>query len=469
MFPQSSQGYQRMTARLLPYLALLIGAFVLLSRQSPVEASAASTMPAHVQQAVSPLAATPALSATVPLRATPVISAQNEISKLPPFVYETSFTNLSQTFIPNALIGITYKAGVAQPFDVAALNQMKAKMPANLCQSSPDEFACMKKREQYWLSNEQVGIRRDHAALSIPVAANYTVVLTDVVGTGGGGWASYIYAEYIPALNQHHVTVAYYEGKNEILINAKTGETTVLPYVPVISSDHKRFVTAGQMYGSPLNVQIWNTQRPHLNLEADMSIENLGDQRATKITWVDSTRARIDTADSSNQITGTIMLDLSPQGWQVNYNGQKIYAPALHPQSIVNSSTVFGIDTVGVGKRVYTDRAYKFKTVPTVVNGQQYLLFANNNMRNTDANYVQFTLAQPATIYVAFDIQASELPGWLHDGWAPTPDILSTDDVVKLRLYKKTFATGDEVSLGGNWMLPASGVRSHYLVVVVPN
>ncbi len=470
MFPQSSQGHQRVTARLLPYLALLIGAFVLLNRQVPVEASTKSTMPAHVQQAVSPLMATPGLSATVTLSATSVISPQYEISKSGPVLYDRAFIKARKIFMPIALGGVTYKAGTTKPFAAAAFTEMQAKMPVNICLHITVDADCVRTREQYLLRQGELGITRAEGKLSIALSDLSTIVLTDVVGADASQAVSYLYLEYMPAVKQHRVLIAYYESADQLLINAETGETTVLPYAsPMLSPDHKRFVATNQVKDAYLNVQIWNTQRPHLNLEADLIIENLGQQEPTKISWVDATQTRIETIEPSNQITGLITVTWSAQGWQAAYNGQKIATPVLHPQSIVNSSTVFGIETLGVGKRVYMDRAYKFKTVPTAVNGQQSFLFANNNMRNTEADYVHFTVAQPATVYVALDIEASELPGWLKDGWTPTPDILTTDDVVKLRLYKKTFDAGDEVNLGGNWAPPASEIRSHYLVIVAPN
>src|SRR5215212_4109234 len=134
MFPQSSQGYQRMTVRLLPYLALLVGAFVLLDWQMPVEASTTGPLPAHGQQAVSPLLATPALSTTAPLSATSVISAQSEISKVVPIAYDRAFIKARKIFMPIALGGVTYKSGTTKPFDAVAFAQMQAKMPANICQ-----------------------------------------------------------------------------------------------------------------------------------------------------------------------------------------------------------------------------------------------------------------------------------------------------------------------------------------------
>lgn len=477
MLPQSHLRSKRIAQPLCLGLAFLfLCGFMLFNRSLRVEAST----PPHLftaRQATSPLVATPVISTTVvsttvPAAATSLVITQNKSAQIIPVVYDLAYTNNDMIFMPTALSGIAYKLGATKPFDAVGFTQWQAKMPSNICQNTPHYFECTQKHEQY-LSDGQLGISREPDKLSIALSENSTVVLTDVVTADGTKWVSYVYNEYLPLLHQHHVSIYYYEGADELLINDKTGETTVLPYSSiVISPDHKRFAVASQTYEAQLTVQIWNAQRPHLNLEADMSIEipwSVGYLRPTKVTWVDWATVRIDTVEPTSQITGTIMIALSPQGWQATYNKLKIYAPALHPGSLTNPYTVFGVDTVAVGKRVYSDRTYKFKTVPAVVNGQQYLLFANNNMRNTDADYVHFTPARPATVYVALDIEASELPGWLKDGWMPTPDILTTDDVVKLRLYKKSFDAGEEVTLGGNWAPPASEIRSHYLVIVAPN
>ncbi|MCX6050169.1 MAG: hypothetical protein NT075_34155 [Chloroflexi bacterium] len=482
MLPQSHLRSKRIAQPLcLGLVFLFLCGFMLFNRSLRVAAST----PPHLftaMQATSPLVATPVISTTVvsatapsttlPAAATSLVITQNKSAQIIPVVYDRSFTNNDIIFMPTALSGVAYKLGATKPFDAVGFTQWQAKMPSNICQNTPHYFECTQKRERY-LSDGQLGISREPDKLSIVLSENSTVVLTDVVTADGTKWVSYVYNEYLPALHQHHVTIYYYEGANELLINDKTGETTVLPYAsPLVSPDHKRFVMASQYYEFQLTVQIWNAQRPRLNLEADMSIEippSVGFLQPTKATWVDSTNVRIDTIESASQITGTIMLALTPKGWQASYNGQPIKAPVLSPQSVLNPVSVFAVDTVAVGKRVYSDRTYKFKTVPAVVNGQQYLLFANNNMRNTDADYVHFTPARPATVYVALDIEASEFPGWLKDGWTPTPDILTTDDVVKLRLYKKAFDAGEEVTLGGNWAPPASEIRSHYLVIVAPN
>jgi hypothetical protein len=117
-----------------------------------------------------------------------------------------------------------------------------------------------------------------------------------------------------------------------------------------------------------------------------------------------------------------------------------------------------------VGGKVYRDRDYRFLEVPDVLNGAAQFLFSNSSMEVATESYLRFRLYQPATLYVAIDAEAGALPGWMNDGWEAIDDVIVTDDI-PMRLYKRTFEPG-KVTLGANWMPPASGVRSHYLLFV---
>lgn len=77
--------------------------------------------------------------------------------------------------------------------------------------------------------------------------------------------------------------------------------------------------------------------------------------------------------------------------------------------------------------------------------------------------YVKFHLYRPATLYVAIDEQACELPAWMQD-WTPVDVMIATNDI-GLKLYAKPFAPGDRV-VGGNAVPPAACIRSHYLLFV---
>ena len=420
----------------------------------------ALVIPVHAQVTK---AATPS-SSPLPTKSAPVAQATPA-----PLVYDYTFIK-QRSKGPLALLGITYRRGMTQTLNTEAIAAVQVHIPTTLCNGVEDWFKCERKYEQEAIASGHAGIMRNGDKLIIPLSGDWGVVLTD---TTNMGYVRYLYAEYLPTIHQHHLIAYYYEGADDILINAQSGAVTVIPYAPVVSPDHKRFVAAGASFSSAFMVQIWNVQRDHINLETDFAVAHLHDGETGEvvqdISWLTPTTVRIVTIHQVTQMTNTLTVSLSPQGWQTAYNGQKIPVPAVYPELVHPPYITFGVDMAAVGKRVYADREYTFKEVPDVVKGQPYLLFANNNMRIAEADYAHFTVAKPATVYIGFDLQASELPGWLDSSWQPTPDIVATDDVVKLRLYKKDFEAGDEVTLGGNWAPPASGIRSHYLVFVATN
>ena len=97
----------------------------------------------------------------------------------------------------------------------------------------------------------------------------------------------------------------------------------------------------------------------------------------------------------------------------------------------------------------------------------QTLYMANDDKRQTAADFLTFTLTANATVYVAYDGGATALPAWLDDGtWTDTGDTLAVSGGAR-RLYSKSFLAGS-VSLGGNRMSPAAGVYSNYSIIAIP-
>ena len=253
-------------------------------------------------------------------------------------------------------------------------------------------------------------------------------------------------------------------------MDAATGEVTALPSAPLLSPDGKRFVTVGAPYIGSANVQIWSLERSRLRLETDWTFPMLANIEAHKVEWVGPTDIQIELQPSSDQPKARLRITATARGWKPFYNGAEVVAPALYPLAgEYDYRAGYGIGNLEIGQRVYSDRDYRFTESPAYLLGQQFLRLPNNVMNNAEANYIHFTLAQPAMLYVAIDNAASELPAWLalDEGWTATKDILRTEDAVELRLYKKKFAAGP-VTLGGNWMSPAAGIRSHYVVIAVP-
>ena len=115
-----------------------------------------------------------------------------------------------------------------------------------------------------------------------------------------------------------------------------------------------------------------------------------------------------------------------------------------------------------VGGLVYIDRPFTFTTVPALVQGQAYVQTANNDKASTTANFLSFTVSQPVSVYVAYDIRITPKPGWLS-AFSDTGTNMVTSDTT-LRLFVRSFPAGP-ITLGGN----TSGRGSMYSVVVKPS
>jgi hypothetical protein len=124
------------------------------------------------------------------------------------------------------------------------------------------------------------------------------------------------------------------------------------------------------------------------------------------------------------------------------------------------------VDGLGSGASVFIDRGYTFTSIPGSVAGATYIKTANDDKRNTQVDFLTFSVNQGVTIYVAYDHRASSLPNWLS-GWNKTGESIGTTDV-SFNLYAREFSASSSVTLGGNMATGASGADSNYFVVVVP-
>ena len=123
------------------------------------------------------------------------------------------------------------------------------------------------------------------------------------------------------------------------------------------------------------------------------------------------------------------------------------------------------------GQHYYVDRTtpgqHVLVDVPSQYECSQWLMTANDDKAVTSTSYLSFSLAQPSSVYVAFDTRSSTEPPWLATGFTETGDIVDIADPDKtqeFRVLRRDFA-GGTVVLGGN--LP-SGAGSNYVVFARP-
>lgn len=382
----------------------------------------------------------------------------------------------------DALVGM--KMVCAQSAATPALSAARtAPLDLNNCPNIAD---CVTRYEQSLLAAGVPGVERVGKQLRILHANGATSVFTDTEGQGGGGWATYRYLGYLPEIAQHLVFVGYYEGGDFILLAARDGAVTVVWNIPFIAPDKQHFAIAGGIPDSPgsgtLRVQTWRVEQASLVLEHSVEIEYLGyfmyHRLVREWTSADTLRIFAVTEDGRDAGAGVVTVHLGSDGPVAAFDGTPIPQPVLYDQMVVSENHhrrmglvedrqfVFALDTLAVGKRVYNDRDYRFTEVSPELVSAQYFLFNNGLTRETDSSYIHFHLFGPATLYVAIDAQTISLPGWMDEGWLPSEGEIGTDDI-PMKLYKKEYGLG-EVSLGSNWMPPAAGIRSHYLLLVMP-
>jgi len=123
------------------------------------------------------------------------------------------------------------------------------------------------------------------------------------------------------------------------------------------------------------------------------------------------------------------------------------------------------------GNPFYIDEDFSLVSVPAALQQEgRWIMVANADRNDTAANYLTFRLDRDADVYVAYDRNATVLPAWLAGGSAfdATGELVTTTNpnCSTLALYRKSFASGTVVSLGGNDG-SSTGAGGNYVVIVV--
>jgi len=130
----------------------------------------------------------------------------------------------------------------------------------------------------------------------------------------------------------------------------------------------------------------------------------------------------------------------------------------------VASGAAYVVPAVGLkaGGTVYRDRTYTFTTVPTSVQGAAYIQTANNDKAARTATFLRFTVNQPVSVSVGYDVRLTPKPSWLSTFSDTSKNLLTSDTT--LHLFARTFPAGT-ITLGGN---AGGGSGSMYAVIVQP-
>jgi lysophospholipase L1-like esterase len=116
------------------------------------------------------------------------------------------------------------------------------------------------------------------------------------------------------------------------------------------------------------------------------------------------------------------------------------------------------------------DSAATLTEVPTALTSAVWIMPAQSDAGSTAASFLEFDLDRGATVYVAYDADATLLPEWLNSatsGFVDTGTQLMTTQT-NYRIFSAPFGTGN-VSLGGNHATGGGDAADMYLVGLLPD
>lgn len=104
------------------------------------------------------------------------------------------------------------------------------------------------------------------------------------------------------------------------------------------------------------------------------------------------------------------------------------------------------------GDLTYTDRAFRFETIPPDIVGSDWIMVANNSKTFTGNPLSSFKVAVESDVYLAFDDRMTVKPAWLLADWTDTGEDLtvSSPSIITYSLFHRRYPAGSTVTLGPN-------------------
>lgn len=116
------------------------------------------------------------------------------------------------------------------------------------------------------------------------------------------------------------------------------------------------------------------------------------------------------------------------------------------------------------GDRMTGSKAYRFTSVPTEIQGREWIRSAVASRSATNDDLLSFYVTAEVDVYVAHDARISRRPAWLTETFEPTGLTVSDDQPVAWELFRARFPAGSRVVTGSN----GSSSTMNYFVVVDP-
>jgi len=119
-------------------------------------------------------------------------------------------------------------------------------------------------------------------------------------------------------------------------------------------------------------------------------------------------------------------------------------------RSSTNKTYIVGL--LQEGSIAYTDRSYRYTGIPSYLEGQPYVVTANDDKcpKDPSAFSMSFEVNTPVTIFVARDSRYKDKPAWMKDFEKTNDTItLAAGDNFPYAFYRKNFPAGT-ITLGSN-------------------
>lgn len=117
----------------------------------------------------------------------------------------------------------------------------------------------------------------------------------------------------------------------------------------------------------------------------------------------------------------------------------------------VPSGRSYELYSMRTGAKCYIDSAFTLKRIPVELSGLPTLRTAQADKNLPASDSLEFDLALPARVFIAYDASAQTLPAWLKN-FSPHPMQILVEQLGterSMRLFTKDFVAG-RVTLGGN-------------------
>ncbi len=118
------------------------------------------------------------------------------------------------------------------------------------------------------------------------------------------------------------------------------------------------------------------------------------------------------------------------------------------------------------GMTAYSDRNYRFSTVPDQLVRLDLVQTANNDDGSRGDDWLSVDALLPVRVYVGNDMRQTP-PKWLSEEFRRTEHIVAIDEGARFQLFVRDYSAGP-VALGGNTNDGKSGGKGNYIVAVQP-